>query len=302
MSQTVLITGSSSGFGYHTTIKCAEKGFKVIATMRNMEKASVFEDGTLAPEVRNLIEVWPLDVTDIDSIKRFEQQLESLDRLDVLVNNAGFAIGGFLEQVPLEAYRRQFETNVFGVIGVTKAVLPLMRRQGRGKIFNVSSVSGLIGFPGLSAYVASKHALEGLSESLRFEVRPFGIDVALIEPGSYQTNIWSSGMELPDTVHDPDSPYSDYTKGLWSALNEESHEKPGKVADFMADLMQKEQLSKLRYPIGSGVRMNVFMKRILPWRWLERTVLKKILGTEKSEGEKRYGTKYRDEWSGRHTV
>ncbi|MBA2174418.1 SDR family oxidoreductase [Halobacillus locisalis] len=277
MKKTVLITGASSGFGYHTALNCAKKGFRVIATMRNMKKATIFSSDELNDHVKENIEVWPLDVTDPVSLADFSDRLKDLSRLDVLVNNAGFAIGGFVEQVPLEAYRRQFETNFFGVIGVTQAVLPLMRKQESGKIMNVSSISGLIGFPGLSAYVSSKHALEGWSESLRLEVKPFGIDVALIEPGSYQTNIWSSGMEIPDDVYNPDSPYAFYLKGLWKALNKESHGNPSHVADLMAKLSDQGNLSKLRFPIGPGVRMNIILKRILPWAWLERIVLKKLL-------------------------
>ncbi|WP_226577930.1 SDR family oxidoreductase [Halobacillus litoralis] len=302
MEQTVLITGSSSGFGYHTAVQCAKKGLRVIATMRNMDKADVFQDEAIAEEVRHRIEVWQLDVTDEDSLQRFEEKVLTLDRLDVLVNNAGFAVGGFLEQVPMEAYRRQFDTNVFGVIAVTKAVLPLMRRQQHGKIFNVSSVSGLIGFPGLSAYVSSKHALEGLSESLRFELQPFGIDVVLIEPGSFETNIWSSGMELPEAVYDPESPYSDYIKGLWEALNKESHEKPTAVADLMTSLIGKERVKKLRYPIGGGVRVNVLMKRVLPWSWLEKGVLKTVLGKRMEKGGMNHGKVQRMERSRRNTV
>ncbi|TGB05147.1 SDR family oxidoreductase [Halobacillus salinus] len=277
MKQTVLITGASSGFGYYTALNCAKRGFHVIATMRNMDKAKLFEESEAAEEIKNNIEVWQLDVTDALSLAHFKERVRNLTRLDVLVNNAGFAIGGFVEQVPLEAYRRQFETNLFGVIQVTQAVLPLMRKQGSGKVMNVSSISGLIGFPGLSAYVSSKHALEGWSESLRFEVKPFGIDVALIEPGSYQTNIWSTGMELPEEVHNPDSPYAFYVKGLWDALQQESPGKPEQVAELMGKLAGRTNIPKLRYPVGPGVRMNLLFKTLLPWKWLERIVLKKLL-------------------------
>lgn len=276
MKRTVLITGASSGFGYYTAIQCAKKDFHVIATMRNIEKAVVFDKSELEKDVRRNIEVWQLDVTDPVSLAHFKECLSRITRVDVLVNNAGFAIGGFVEQIPIEAYRRQFETNVFGVIRVTQTVLPFMRKQGSGKIINVSSVSGLIGFPGLSAYVSSKHALEGWSESLRLEVKPFGIDVAIIEPGSYQTNIWSSGMELPDEVHNPDSPYAFYIKGLWRALQKESHGNPEQVAKLMEKLARSHSISKLRYPIGAGVRLNILAKTWLPWRWLERIVLKKL--------------------------
>lgn len=275
--KTVVITGASSGFGYMTALKCAEKGFRVIATMRNMEKAKLFKKDSINEEVKRRIEVWQLDVTDAISLAHFQERLQEVDRVDVLVNNAGFAIGGFVEQVPLEAYRRQFETNLFGVISVTKAVLPVMRKQQSGKILNVSSVSGRIGFPGLSAYVSSKYALEGLSESLRFEVKPFGIDVALIEPGSYETNIWTSGMELPNAVYNPESPYADYVKALWKALNRESHGEPQQVAALMTKLADKDHIRKLRYPIGPGVRMNLFLKKVLPWAWLERMVLRNLL-------------------------
>ncbi|MFD2924079.1 SDR family oxidoreductase [Halobacillus naozhouensis] len=278
MQTTVIITGASSGFGYQTALKTAEKGMRVIATMRNMDKAEVFETEEIPGHIRENIDVWPLDVTEDASLEKFKQHLNRLERVDVLVNNAGFAIGGFLEQVPLESYRRQFETNLFGVIAVTQSVLPMMRQHRRGKIINVSSISGRIGFPGLSPYVASKHALEGLTESLRFEVKPFGIDVSLIEPGSYETNIWGSGMELPKSAYDPESPYAFYVKALWRALNREAHGDPVKVADLLTKLASPSTANKLRYPIGPGVRMNLFLKKVLPWFLLERTVLKKLLG------------------------
>ncbi|MCP3026346.1 SDR family oxidoreductase [Halobacillus sp. A5] len=280
MKPTVIVTGASSGFGYYTAIKCAQKNMNVIAAIRNPNKMNVFKQAGLKEQTAENIAVWPLDVTKEESLSFFREQVNQLNRVDVLVNNAGYAVGGFFEQVPIKDYRRQFETNVFGVIQVTQAVLPKMREQRQGKIINVSSVSGLIGFPGLSAYVSSKHALEGLTESLRFEVKPFGIDVALVEPGSYETNIWSSGLELPQAVYDPHSPYHEYTKGLWKALNREVHEDPGKVAELMTTLAGRDELKRLRYPIGPGVRVNVWLKRLLPWSILERTVLKKIIGTK----------------------
>ncbi|WP_431799658.1 SDR family oxidoreductase [Halobacillus andaensis] len=278
MKPTVIITGASSGFGYYTAVKCAERNMNVIAAIRNPAKMNVFKKAGIKDSIAENITVWPLDVTQEGSLKFFEKQVNQLKRVDVLVNNAGYAVGGFLEQVSIKDYRRQFETNVFGVIQVTQAVLPKMRERRCGKILNVSSISGMIGFPGLSAYVSSKHALEGLSESLRFEMKPFGIDVALVEPGSYETNIWTSGLDLPQAVYDPESPYHEYTKGLWKALNRESHEDPLKVAELMAKLSESIKLNKLRYPIGPGVRMNLLLKRILPWSLLERNVIKKIIG------------------------
>ncbi|WP_181349070.1 SDR family oxidoreductase [Thalassobacillus sp. CUG 92003] len=287
--KTVIITGSSSGFGMLTAIQCAKKGFRVIATMRNLDKKEVFEAQELDPDVRNRIEFKQLDVTNEASLKTFTDWLEELDRVDVVVNNAGFAIGGFLEQVPLADFRRQFDTNVLGVVAVTQAVLPKMRKQKAGKILNVSSVSGRIGFPALSAYVASKHALEGLTESLRLEMKPFGIDVGLIEPGSFRTNIWSSGMEIPNEVNNPDSPYAPYIKGIWDELNNQKkyHGNPNDVAQMVTKLAMADTLKKLRYPIGSGARLNMLMKQIIPWSLLEKTVLRKLYPAMPEDQEKR---------------
>ncbi|MFQ3543173.1 SDR family oxidoreductase [Halobacillus rhizosphaerae] len=277
MKTTVLITGASSGFGLQTAIKCAERGFQVIAALRDPSKSKVFLTAGLSEETYRRIEVWQLDVTNTESLLNFEKKLNERGRIDVLVNNAGYAVGGFVEQIPVEAYRRQFETNFFGVIRVTQAVLPLMRSQKCGKIINVSSISGVIGFPGLSAYSASKHALEGLSESLRLELKPFGIDVAIIEPGSYQTNIWSKGMELPKEVHDSYSPYAFYLQALQNILNQVNHKDPREVAGLITNLARKKKLRNLRYPIGSGVKATLFFKKFLPWRLLEQMILKKIL-------------------------
>ncbi|MCA0969519.1 SDR family oxidoreductase [Halobacillus litoralis] len=274
MKGTIIITGASSGFGYLTAVKCAEKGFRVIATMRDLHKASVYD--TCAEVVRNNIDFWQLDVTDPVSIAAFSDRVQKLRKVDILINNAGFAIGGFVEQVSVEDYRRQFETNLFGLIGVTQVVLPKMREQASGKIINVSSISGRIGFPGLSPYVSSKYALEGWTESLRLEMKPFGVDVALIEPGSFQTNIWSTGMELSDAVTQPDSPYAFYFQKLWRTLESQSHGDPDKVAELMARLASQSSVSKLRYPVGRSAKGTLILKRLLPWRWFERLVLKNL--------------------------
>ena len=210
-SKTAIVTGSSSGFGLLTAIELALKGFTVIATMREVNKGKPLLDLAKEKQVADFIHVLPLDVTSQDSIRLFQTLLAEYPTIDVLVNNAGFALGGFSEELSVEAYRSQFETNFFGLIAVTQAVLPSMRAKKQGRIINMSSISGRFGFPGLSAYVASKYALEGYSESLRLELKPFGIDVSLIEPGSYQTNIWASvdGMEV-----NGESPYSAYMENI----------------------------------------------------------------------------------------
>ncbi len=208
--QIAVITGASSGFGLLTTLELAKKDYLVIATMRNLEK-----QGNLLSQVTQLnlqqnIKIQQLDVTDQNSLHNFQLFLKEINKVDLLINNAGYANGGFVEEIPVEEYRKQFETNFFGAISITQLVLPYMREQKSGKIINISSISGQVGFPGLSPYVSSKHALEGWSESLRLEVKPFGINVALVEPGSYNTNIWEVGKQLAENQSETTSPYKEY--------------------------------------------------------------------------------------------
>ncbi|MEH7225877.1 oxidoreductase [Bacillus sp. JJ1566] len=274
----VIITGASSGFGLLSSIEFLKKGFFVVATMRDLHKKeqilSQLKNSTLE---ENLL-FCQLDVTDTVSLKDFQLTLQVLGRVDVLLNNAGFATGGFAEEISISEYRAQFETNFFGLIEVTKLVLPFMRQQRAGKIMNLSSISGQIGFPGLSPYVASKHALEGWSESLQLEVRPFGIDVVLIEPGSFQTNIWSSGKKIAAKSMLSTSPYHEMMKKIEANLenNQASYGDPLAVAKFIVRLAAKPTLPKLRYPIGKGTRISITLKNSLPWKLWEGIVLKKL--------------------------
>ncbi|WP_346989055.1 oxidoreductase, partial [Bacillus sp. SW7] len=214
-----IITGSSSGFGLLTTLELAKKDYLVIATMRNLEKqANLLSQATQLNLLHN-ITVQQLDVTDQNSIHNFQLFLKEINKVDLLINNAGYANGGFVEEIPVEEYRKQFETNLFGAISITQLVLPYMRVQKSGKIINISSISGQVGFPGLSPYVSSKYALEGWSESLRLEVKPFGIDVALVEPGSYNTNIWEVGKQLATNQSDTTSPYKEYMDKIQKHIN-----------------------------------------------------------------------------------
>ncbi|SEA99622.1 NADP-dependent 3-hydroxy acid dehydrogenase YdfG [Thalassobacillus cyri] len=278
MTKTVMITGASNGFGYLTAVKCAEKGFRVIATMRNMKYANRFEEEIQDPVVRNRIIPRQLDVTDHDSLRSFQVSLTTIDRVDVLINNAGFAVGGFAEEVPVETYRKQFETNFFGMIAVTQMVLPIMRKQGFGKVLNVSSISGQVAFPGLSPYVASKHAVEGFTESLRLELQPYGIDAAVIQPGSFRTNIWTKGTYIPEEARHPDSPYADYMKNIkdYMEVSREKMADPALVATFTSKLAERSHWRKVCYPIGKGVRTTMAVKRILPWKAWERLVLRQL--------------------------
>ncbi|MFQ6176782.1 oxidoreductase [Bacillus paranthracis] len=270
-----IITGSSSGFGLLTTLELAKKDYLVIATMRNLEK-----QGNLLSQVTQLnlqqnIKIQQLDVTDQNSIHNFQLFLKEINRVDLLINNAGYANGGFVEEIPVEEYRKQFETNLFGAISITQLVLPYMRVQQSGKIINISSISGQVGFPGLSPYVSSKHALEGWSESLRLEVKPFGIDVALVEPGSYNTNIWEVGKQLATNQSDTTSPYKEYMDKIQKHINSGSDTfgNPIDVANKIVEIAESKR-TNLRYPIGKGVKFMIFAKKILPWRLWEYLVLR----------------------------
>ncbi|ATI53039.1 short-chain dehydrogenase [Bacillus cereus] len=270
-----IITGSSSGFGLLTTLELAKKDYLVIATMRNLEKqANLLSQATQLNLLHN-ITVQQLDVTDQNSIHNFQLFLKEINRVDLLINNAGYANGGFVEEIPVEEYRKQFETNLFGAISITQLVLPYMRELQSGKIINISSISGQVGFPGLSPYVSSKHALEGWSESLRLEVKPFGIDVALVEPGSYNTNIWEVGKQLATNQSDTTSPYKEYMDKIQKHINSGSDTfgNPIDVAKKIVDIAEAKRTT-LRYPIGKGVKFMILVKKILPWRLWEYLVLR----------------------------
>jgi NAD(P)-dependent dehydrogenase (short-subunit alcohol dehydrogenase family) len=190
-----VVTGSSSGIGLLTTIELALNGYQVVATMRDLERSGRLEEAAQTAAVRGKLELRRLDITEFDTLQpAVEQFVRSYGRIDVLVNNAGFPVVGFGEDLLLQEYRKQLETNFFGNVAMTKAVLPAMREQKSGHIIQVTSVSGRAGQPMLSAYCASKFALEGFSESLRIETHSLGIRVAIVEPGAFDTDIWERNL------------------------------------------------------------------------------------------------------------
>ena len=213
-----VVTGSSSGIGYETSLLLAKNGFFTYATMRSPDKSSKIIN--LKQNEKLLLEVLRLDVTDDKSVKEaIKKIVNERGTIDVLVNNAGYALVGPLEELSIQEIKEQYETNVFGVIRVIKEILPIMRKQRHGIIVNISSVAGRTGFPLTSAYVSSKFALEGLSESIAYEIEQFGIKVILIEPGVIKTNfdrnlrIGTGVSTTPtSTTNGRDSPYTDITK------------------------------------------------------------------------------------------
>jgi NAD(P)-dependent dehydrogenase (short-subunit alcohol dehydrogenase family) len=246
-----IVTGSSSGIGYATSLLLAQKGFYTYASARNIDKSAGL--GSIANTERLPLKLIQLDVTDDSSIKAaLEKIVLEKGRVDVLVNNAGYGLFGAFEDLTLDEIKAQFETNFFGMIRVTQHVLPTMRTQGGGGVIvNVSSINGRVAFPVISAYVSTKFATEGLSESIAYELGPFGIKVILIEPGAIGSN-FMKGSVLPKRALDPQSPYSELVKKV-SAKISSDHEnatQPEEVAKAIVDAISTER-PEFRYVVGN---------------------------------------------------
>lgn len=276
-----LVTGAGSGFGLLTALLLAEKGWIVYAGLRDAGKLGELSDGARERGVERNVLALQLDVTNAEQIAKAAATVRAeRGRLDALVNNAGFAAGGFVEEVPLADWRAQFDTNVFGVVAVTQAVLPLMRESRGGRIVLVSSVSGRIGFPALAPYVASKHAIEGFGESLRLELAGFGIGVSLIEAGPYRTPIWRKSMAA---LREPsaESPYGELYRKLRPMLEHSASNggDPARVAESIWRAISDPK-PKLRYKPTRGEKLTLAAKHWLPWSMIERTALK-AMGVKK---------------------
>lgn len=276
MKRTAIVTGANSGFGKLITIGLAKQGYKVIAGVRQEANAKKLAEEIEQASLSAAIHIEALDVTDTQSIQAFQKKLHAYAPITLLVNNAGTAYAGFAEEVPVNTYRHQFDVNVFGVMEVTQAVLPLMTNGA--KIFNMSSISGLMGMPALSPYVSSKFALEGYTESLRIELASFGIQVALIEPGSFQTNIWNTSMNEHMLQPEEGSKYIHIYQKMMAHINAQksNYGDPREVADLVIRLAEKKRLKKLRYPIGKGVRFSFTAKQLLPWSMWEKIILRTL--------------------------
>ena len=274
-----VVTGSSSGFGLLTVIELAKAGFFVVATMRDLKRRTRLE-AALASAGNDLaaqVDVRQLDVTDFERISSaVSEVVREHGRIDVLVNNAGFAVGGFAEDVLLDELRLQLDTNFFGQVAMTKAVLPAMRAQRSGHIIMVSSILGLIGQPMVSSYCASKHALEGWTEALRIEVRSLGIKVVLVEPGAYNTDIWTRNVLVSRGAQDANSQNKDRSRKYADNVKE-SHRglpDPIEVARLIARIAQDPN-PRLRYRSGKDAKIGYFMRALLPWNVWESMVEKR---------------------------
>lgn len=267
-----VITGSSSGFGLLTSVEMAKAGFRVIATMRDLARRTKLDQAATNAGVSDRVDIRQLDVTDFQAIPSIVDAIvRDYGRIDVLVNNAGFAVAGFAEDIRLEELRLQFETNFFGTVAMTKVVLPTMRQQGSGHIIQVSSIVGLTGALTVSSYSASKHALEGWSESLRLEVNALGIKVVLVEPGAFDTGVWTVGAVMGKDAVKQTSPNHQRGLKMRDRIGKIPKADPMHVAQMIVRIAQDSN-PKLRYLVGQDARIQLAMKRLLPWKWNEKLI------------------------------
>ena len=269
-----LVTGSSSGIGLLTAVELARAGFRVVASMRDLGRRARLDEAATTAGVAGQIDVRRLDITEFESIPEFIAQLDrDYLRLDVLVNNAGFAVAGFAEDLLLEELRQQFETNFFGQVAVTRAVLPLMRRQRAGHIILVSSIGGRVSAPVIGAYDASKFALEGWSESLRIETRSLGIRVVLVEPGSFQTDIWERNVRVGSYALNRSSPNHERGARFSEVVKKVRKANPLPVAKLIARIAQAPN-PRLRYRVGFDAHLQFWLHTLLPWNIYEKLVIR----------------------------
>jgi len=262
MRQVALITGSSSGIGYETSLALARSGFCTYAGVRNTKNSDILEK-KIAKEKLDL-NILQLDVNDKSSIDNAINRIKTEEkRIDVLINNAGYGLVGFFEELGLDEIRKQFETNFFGVLNVTKKVIPIMREQNSGTIINLSSGAGQVGFPGISAYVSTKFAIEGFSESLMYELFPFGIRVIIIEPGVIKTNFFNNCI-VSDKSSKKGSLYSNSLKKIQNniELMQEHATPPIEVAKVILQALKTDE-PKQRYVVGNDAVMILEAKRSL---------------------------------------
>ncbi len=268
----VLITGCSSGFGLLAALQFARKGDQVYATMRNPAKAGELEKAK--NEEKLAIEVFQLDVTDEASVtSAVRQVIDAAGRIDVLVNNAGIGAHGPVEETDDDEAKEIFETNFFGALRTIRAVLPQMRDQKSGTIVNVSSLAGRVSPPFDGIYSASKFALEAATEALHYEVHPFGIRVALVEPGGFETNIGNT-RRVPRRYTEG-SPYAEYDQRFEQALSrlptQGERADPQVVAEAIYNAVHDEA-PKLRYLVGEDAEMIGGLRRQMDDEQFEQTM------------------------------
>jgi short-subunit dehydrogenase len=263
LSKAVLITGCSTGIGRATAEHLAGRGWKVYATARRVD--------TIADLTGRSCKTLALDVCSEESMRAAVAAVEQAEgAVGVLVNNAGYGQEGVVEEVPMEVVRRQFETNFFGLTRLTQLVLPGMRRQGWGKIVNLSSMGGRLTLPGGGFYHATKHAVEALSDALRYEVRPFGVDVVVIEPGPIKTRFGDTAIDSIRAAQRTDSAYAAFNQVLAKKIQEAYEGPMARLAvgpEAVAKVIEKAisvRRPKTRYPVTAAARVLMALRRWLP--------------------------------------
>ena len=252
MDKVALVTGSSSGIGLETSLALAREGYRTFASMRDTTKSTTLEEAAKKEDLK--VDVIELDVDNEDAIKStISKIISDTGRIDVLVNNAGYVFFGVVEDVPLNEFRKQFETNFFSIVRIIQEVAPIMRKQGSGVIVNISSVVGRMGFPGTPAYISTKFALEGLTECLRYELDQFGVKTTLIEPGVIKTNFFNS-MKIAESRSDPR--YKELTDKILSGLKMmvEMGTHPSEVAKTVIKAINDKEILP-RYIVGTDAAM-----------------------------------------------
>ncbi|HWM85580.1 MAG TPA: SDR family oxidoreductase [Kofleriaceae bacterium] len=269
----VLITGATAGIGRHAALYLAERGFHVIATGRSSDALAVLASEAAS---RGLLTPLRLDVTDPESIASAAGAVDKLTGghgVDVLVNNAGYGDIAPLEMQSDADVRAHYETNVFGLLAVTRAFLPAMRRRGRGRIINVSSLGGRFTLPFFGAYNSTKHAVESLSDAFRLELRPLGIEVSLIEPGPIHTKFTTGSLAAASKYQTPDSPYLRVLERYSALARRTDKSAPGPAVTSKAiHHAAASRRPRARYAVPLSARLGVAILRALPTRWADALV------------------------------
>jgi short-subunit dehydrogenase len=276
MRQVALITGCSSGIGYETALMLARKGFHTFATMRNTKKSEPLEK--IIEKEKVPLNILELDVNDDASVQNTIHHIKTeAKRIDVLINNAGYGLVGFFEDLTLDEIKKQFETNFFAVLNITKKIVPIMRVQKSGTIINISSGAGQVGFPGISAYVSTKFAIEGFSESLMYELFPFGIKVIIIEPGVIKTNFFRN-CTVSERAKKMSSPYFQSLDKIQKniELMQEHATSPSDVAKVILEVLSNKE-PKQRYIVGNDVAMVLEAKRNLSDMEFKKMMMQNII-------------------------
>jgi NAD(P)-dependent dehydrogenase (short-subunit alcohol dehydrogenase family) len=270
MPKTVFITGASTGIGYATAMLFFKQGWNVVATMRSPEKATALAD-------LSTVRCFRLDVTEPDSIAlAIAQTIAEFGAIDVLINNAGYALMGPFEACTPEQIERQFATNVFGLMAVTRAVLPHFRDRRAGVIVNIASIGGRMAFPIYSLYHSTKWAVEGFSDALQYELAPFNIRVKIIEPGPIKTDFYDRS---PDIATQPGlTAYDAFVAKVMPNMNQAGAN--GSPPAFVAEVIYRaatDGSAQLRYPAGGNAGLLLTLRKWLPDRWFHQLIRSTVI-------------------------